>query len=106
MSLGLHSWRPWRLGGEFLVLLLTLTGCTPSSQAPPEAARPLATVQAHPLDPLSAAELQLAVQTLKAEKKLPEHVLFAAIVLHEPAKEFVLAWKPGDAVPRAAFLVV
>ena len=65
---------------------------------------------AHPLDPLSAAEIQAAVETIRRERRqLPESALFAAVVLNEPSKEAVLRYRPGGgaAAPRReAFAVV
>ena len=61
----------------------------------------------HPLDPLSAAEIQTAFETVltafKASPDLPKQsLLFPLIDLEEPAKDFVLAWKPGQTMPRKA----
>jgi primary-amine oxidase len=61
----------------------------------------------HPLDPLSAAEIQTAFETVltafKASQDLPKQsLLFPLIGLEEPAKDFVLAWQPGQPIPRKA----
>jgi primary-amine oxidase len=61
----------------------------------------------HPLDPLSAAEIQTAFETVltafKTSQDLPKESLrFPLMALGEPAKDFVLAWKPGQPMPRMA----
>ncbi len=60
----------------------------------------------HPLDPLSADEIVQAVKVLRAGKKLGEKMRFVSCDLHEPAKDVVAAFKPGEPVPRSAFLVL
>jgi primary-amine oxidase len=60
----------------------------------------------HPLDPLSAGELAAAVETLEAEGKLSEGMLFPILVLNEPPKEDVLELQPGAEIERAAFGVL
>src|SRR5262249_44543935 len=62
--------------------------------------------QPHPLDPLSAAEMDRAADILRRKWNLPEGVLFPVLTLHEPPKEKVLAFGRGQAVPREAFAVV
>jgi primary-amine oxidase len=60
----------------------------------------------HPLDPLSAAEIEKAARILKEQQHLPDGVLLPTLVLHEPPKARVLAHKPGQPFPREAFVVV
>jgi len=60
----------------------------------------------HPLDPLAADEIQIAVATLKAERRLSESVRFVTVTLNEPAKERVLHGGAGDPAPREAFMVL
>ena len=62
--------------------------------------------QAHPLDPLSAEEITRACELLLAEKQLGPEIRFAMVHLQEPAKASVLAYRPGDAFERCAFLMV
>jgi primary-amine oxidase len=66
---------------------------------------PAATAPAHPLDPLTVAEIERAAGILR-QQKLPEGVLFPAITLHEPPKQTVLNFRPGQAAPREAFAEV
>ncbi len=60
----------------------------------------------HPLDPLSAAELQDAVAILKREKYLGDAVRVASINLIEPPKAFVEIYRPGDSFERKALAVL
>jgi primary-amine oxidase len=73
-----------------------------ADQPPPP---PAATAAAHPLDPLTVAEIKRAADILK-QQKLPKGVLFPAITLHEPPKQTVLDFRPGQDVPREAFAEV
>jgi len=60
---------------------------------------------AHPLEPLSAAEVAQAVAVLKQQGKVTPTTRFVSVSLHEPAK----SWLQQDApisVPREAFLVL
>jgi primary-amine oxidase len=65
------------------------------------------TLTSHPLEPLSAAEITAVTQLLKAEKGLTDSIRFVFVTLHEPAKQDVLGWTPGDApLPREAHVVL
>jgi primary-amine oxidase len=58
---------------------------------------------AHPLDPLSAAEVGAVASALRADERfatLGERSRFILIALLEPAKDAVLAWTAGAAPPR------
>jgi primary-amine oxidase len=61
---------------------------------------------AHPLDPLSAAEVERAAEIVRTERGLGSRTRFIFTMLHEPEKKVVLAHRPGDAVERAAFMVL
>ena len=63
-------------------------------------------IAAHPLEPLSAAEIVAAIAVLKAEKALGDRVRFISIALHEPLKSVVLSFEPGMPFERAAFIIV
>ena len=62
----------------------------------------------HPLDPLTADEVQAASTILKKERGLDSGHRFVYIMLNEPAKKDVLAWTPGNGnqVDRQAFVVI
>ncbi len=60
----------------------------------------------HPLDPLSKAELADAVNILREGQKLGESFRFVSCVLLEPTKQVVRDPKPGQPIPRQAFLVL
>jgi primary-amine oxidase len=60
----------------------------------------------HPLDPLSATEIERAWEIVRTERALGPRVRVIFIMLHEPAKKIVLEHRPGDSVERAAFVVL
>ncbi len=60
----------------------------------------------HPLDSLDAAEMSRAVEIIRADARLPKEGLFPSLVLNEPPKAEVLAWKTGDPFRREAFAVM
>jgi primary-amine oxidase len=60
----------------------------------------------HPLDPLGKDELAAAAAVLKDAGRVADTTRFVLIHLHEPPKAKVLAYRPGDAVPRQAFAVL
>ncbi len=69
------------------------------------AARPAA-AQEHPLDGLAATEFMAALDVLRGAGRLPEDARFPLIELLEPPKAEVLAWRPGDPVPRTVQAIV
>ncbi|HKQ07620.1 MAG TPA: primary-amine oxidase [Blastocatellia bacterium] len=60
----------------------------------------------HPLDSLSREEILTTVEILKAGGKTTDASRYATIMLREPPKAEVLAFKPGSAFRREAFAVV
>jgi Cu2+-containing amine oxidase len=87
-----------------LPLAMTLAGCVGVETMPEP--RGNGGPAAHPLDPLTAGEIDAAVAILKTAGKLPEGAFFPILVLREPPKAEVLAWKPGSSLRREAFAVV
>jgi len=71
---------------------------SPLTEAPPSI---------HPLDPLTAGEIERAWEIVRAEKAagLGPQVRVIFVMLQEPPKEPVLRHRPGDPVDRAAFVV-
>jgi primary-amine oxidase len=67
------------------------------------AARPF---HVHPLDPLGADEIALAWEILRAQAAVGPRPRVVSIALAEPAKEVVASHRPGDAVERAASVVL
>jgi primary-amine oxidase len=63
-------------------------------------------VPRHPLDPLSAGELEEAVRILAQEKYLGDNVRIASINLIEPAKSLVENHKPNSPFERQALAVL
>src|SRR5258707_13874776 len=60
-------------------------------------------LDAYPLDPLTAAEMKKVVQILKDSKTTTGKDIFNIINLKEPPKAEVLGYKPGSAFRREAF---
>jgi primary-amine oxidase len=65
-----------------------------------------ATAIRHPLEPLSAAEIDQAAEILRREKGLAATARFVYVMLEEPPKAEVLAYQPGDPIDRRAFIVI
>ena len=57
----------------------------------------------HPLDPLSADEINTALQVIEGYSKFPSGAFFPIVKLNEPAKNDILAWSPGKPFKREAF---
>jgi len=64
------------------------------------------TLAIHPLEPLTADEISLAVEIVKKDKQLKDEVRFAQVLLNEPVKEMVLSFVEGSAFEREAFLII
>src|SRR5216684_9153859 len=60
----------------------------------------------HPLDPLTAGEVEKTTRILKASGRITPRVRIMAYSLLEPAKEVVLAFQPGQPVAREVFVVM
>src|SRR5262249_21942498 len=76
----------------------------PGTSVPGSAMAQTAQLQraAHPLDPLSEAEVALASDILRAEKQLGADIRFTHVQLEEPAKADVLGWREGSKPGRRA----
>ena len=85
-------------------VLLSISVPALSTAAPTP--QPAASAAPHPLDPLTAAEINAAADALAAAPRFPAGALFATIVLKEPPKRDVLAHTPGAAITRQAFAVI
>lgn len=60
----------------------------------------------HPLDALTADEYWAVFDTMKTSGKLDGASRYTGISLHEPPKQEVLAWKPGQPFRREALAIV
>jgi primary-amine oxidase len=60
---------------------------------------------AHPLDPLSAEEIDSTIAVLRAAQLTDAATRFPLIDIDEPLKAGVLAWAPGYEIHRSAFVV-
>lgn len=61
---------------------------------------------AHPLEPLSAAEIVAAQSAIKQDARYSPSSRFALITLREPSKADVLGWHPGTPVERRATAIL
>ena len=84
---------------KLLILAMLSTCILTAFLAVPAAAQ-------HPLEPLTAEETAAAVAIARSVKALPDGTMFPGVVLNEPPKAEVLAWKPGAPYRREAALVV
>jgi primary-amine oxidase len=66
---------------------------------------PVATAR-HPLDPLTADEIEAASSILRDQQQLANSARFVSIALNEPAKAAVLSFQPGDPIDREAFVII
>jgi len=83
---------------RLVALLLCLVTAPACFALPPEVH--------HPLDALTAEEYWKVYNVLLAAGKLAEKTLFSSVLLEEPPKTEVLAWKPGDPMHRKADVVL
>src|SRR6202161_2226340 len=60
----------------------------------------------HPLDALTTEEYWTVHDVLQQSGHLTDKTLFSSVLLHEPEKEKVLAWKQGDPIPREADVIL
>ena len=64
------------------------------------------TIVEHPLEPLTVEEISATAAILRASGHVGDRAHFAAITLHEPVKEVVRDFAPGDTVEREAGALV
>jgi primary-amine oxidase len=67
---------------------------------------PVSQTVAHPLEPLTAAEISMAVTIARSSQSLGASYRFPCVTLHEPPKSAVLTFQSGDAIHRQAFLIL
>lgn len=60
----------------------------------------------HPLDGLTTNEYWAIHDVLVKSGHFTDKARVASLLLHEPSKDKVLAWKEGDAIPREADLIL
>jgi primary-amine oxidase len=90
------------------VLVVLCAGCSRSTaagtrEASGQPSGATAAAATHPLDPLTADEIQIAVRAARADARLAS-ASFPLISLLEPVKATVLAWQPGQPISRRARL--
>ena len=89
---------------RFLFFLSTFVCASTLFFSLPAAA--LAPAVHHPLDALTPAEYWVVYKTIRDAGHTEEKTLFSSVLLHEPDKKYVLAWKPGDPIERKADAVL
>ncbi|AXC11143.1 Monoamine oxidase [Acidisarcina polymorpha] len=67
---------------------------------------PVAKSTLHPLEPLSAAEIQTAVELLRTADGFTPSTRIISIILKEPEKSLVYSWPQGPAAQREAVAVL
>jgi primary-amine oxidase len=72
---------------------------TPDTTVPPQSIP-------HPLDPLTEDEIKQTTLLLHASGRVTPGMRLMAYRLEEPPKDFVLAFQPGQRVPREVFVVM
>ncbi len=60
----------------------------------------------HPLDPLSDDEIWSTLVLLRDAGHMNKDTKFSQLTLKEPAKQDVLAWRPGEPMPRRAYALL
>ena len=65
-----------------------------------------ASAERHPLDPLSAAEIEAAVRILRTERRPGTSIRFETVELKEPQKAVLRAYGAGMPAKREAFLAL
>lgn len=60
----------------------------------------------HPLEPLSASEVAIAVQLLRDSGKVTPTTRFVSVMLKEPLKDTVRSWTSPEELPRVAATVL
>jgi primary-amine oxidase len=64
---------------------------------------PSSSAAAHPLDPLTADEIRLAIRVAKSDPRFAG-AAFPSVAVQDPPKADVLAWQPGQPLVREARL--
>ncbi len=67
---------------------------------------PQAVAVHHPLDALTTREYWAIHDVLESSGHMREDVLVSSLLLHEPDKSMILAWKPGQPIAREADVVL
>src|SRR6516165_1035980 len=64
------------------------------------------TPPSHPLDALKTQEYWTVYYVLRDSGKVPPATVTHSVLLHEPPKDTVLAWKPGAPIFREAEVIL
>ena len=88
-----------------VLVITSALGATPMAavRGHMAAATTATTAAAHPLDPLTADEIQRTFTTIDGAKNLPPGTFLPIVKLSEPSKSFLQSWSPGQPFPRKSF---
>jgi primary-amine oxidase len=89
------AWNPALAAGVVVFALVTMFAARVSAQS-----------AKHPLDGLTAPEHWAILDALRASGHTDKNTRYPLITLHEPPKNEVLLWKPGESFRREAFVYV
>ena len=90
-----------------VLLCSLLASSLAAAQPAAQPAAPSATTRSgHPLDSLTADEIQATTTVLRAHPAFPEGAQFVMMTVKEPAKNAVLAYAPGAPIARHSFSVL
>lgn len=93
----LWSLATWIFGAVAAALSITLAAGWAAAQTTPPV---------HPLEGLKSQEYWAVYEVLQASGKMDTDTYCISVLLHEPAKEKVLAWKIGDTFSREADVIL
>jgi primary-amine oxidase len=86
---------------------MSISGTSPGLQMGASRSSPAAASAAinSPLDPLTSDEIDQVMSVLRTENKISPTALIPQMKLQEPDKSFILRWRPGQPLRRAAYVV-
>ena len=87
-------------------LLTCLPALSVALSVAPQALLAQSTVPQHPLDGLTSSEYWAVHDILHKSGHMTPDTGVSTLLLHEPMKSTVLAWKPGDPIEREADVVL
>src|SRR5208282_2785561 len=88
------------------ILVLALNLAAQEPQSPPQPLQTAPATPSHPLDPLTAQEFAILNDILQKQGKFSDKAIYNWVQLHEPPKEEVLAFRPGQKFRREAQVVM
>jgi primary-amine oxidase len=90
---------------EWRIIVTNPPNAATASGGPDSPAASAGAGHAHPLDPLTAGEIEQAVAILRRDREFGPSWRFASIELREPGKDALAAQEAGETAPREAIVV-